>query len=359
MKKRIDSIQALRFLACLCIFTHHCYITEYVYWGVSVFIVLSGFLMYLNYAQRAALSLSPGACLRFSVKKLRRLYALHVLAMLPILALEIYTKQEPAHILCESAASLLLVQAWSPEYAFSLNGVAWYLSVALFLYFAFPYILHLVKRLRRRTGAYAALGAVFAAQLAIGLAAAPLCRLVYGGIDGGFMRWFGYVFPPVRCLDFAAGCILGRIFVSRHEEKRVSRAAVGARELGCAVLIAAAIFLFRRCSAVEALGAIAPAALFLPFACALVYLFADGKGVFPRMLTNRVTVFLGNISAAFFLIHQDVIRLCYMALDRLGLTLEQCRPILFFGSGALALALSWGYERLYSRLSTASRGKMA
>ena len=42
MKKRMDSMQALRFLACLCIFAHHCYITEMVYWGVSVFFVMSG-----------------------------------------------------------------------------------------------------------------------------------------------------------------------------------------------------------------------------------------------------------------------------------------------------------------------------
>lgn len=93
MNKRMDTLQALRFLACLCIFAHHCYIIEYVYWGVSVFFVLSGFLMAYNYYGRPALSLSPLASLRFSIGKVGKLYPLHVLALLPVLALNIYFRE--------------------------------------------------------------------------------------------------------------------------------------------------------------------------------------------------------------------------------------------------------------------------
>ena len=92
MKKRMDSMQALRFLACLCIFAHHCYITEVVYWGVSVFFVMSGFLMCCGYYDRYSASLDPAVSLRFSLKKLWKLYPLHVLTMLPILALDIYMR---------------------------------------------------------------------------------------------------------------------------------------------------------------------------------------------------------------------------------------------------------------------------
>ena len=160
MKKRMDSMQALRFLACLCIFAHHCYITEVVYWGVSVFFVMSGFLMCCGYYDRYSASLDPAVSLRFSLKKLWKLYPLHVLTMLPILALDTYmrpsTGMTNGFIIAETAANLLLVQAWLPKYAFSLNGVAWYLSVSVLLYFLFPYILACIRTYRSRETAFAA-----------------------------------------------------------------------------------------------------------------------------------------------------------------------------------------------------------
>ena len=88
MNKKIDSLQALRFIACLCIFLHHCYLIKMVYWGVSLFIVLSGFLMCLSYYDRYDAPLSPLVSLRFSLGKIRKLYLLNVLTMLPVLALD-------------------------------------------------------------------------------------------------------------------------------------------------------------------------------------------------------------------------------------------------------------------------------
>lgn len=76
-----------------------------------------------------------------------------------------------------------------------------------------------------------------------------------------------------------------------------------------------------------------------------------------RLLTNRATIFLGGISASFFLIHQDVIRITYMLLDRLGLTLEQSKPILFFACGAASVALSVIYERLEAAVKRRIHGR--
>lgn len=361
MKKRMDSMQALRFLACLLVFAHHCYITELGIVGVSVFFVLSGFLITYGYYERYSASLSPAVSLLFSLKRVGKLYPLHVLTMLPILALDIYMRPSTGmtgeYIVAETAANLLLVQAWMPKYAFSLNGVAWYLSVSLLLYFLFPYILACIRAYRSRRAAVAACVVLFAVQIGLCALAVPLGRALYGEDKLGFAFWFGYIFPPVRAIDFAVGCNLGYIFLTRRANEGESRRAGAAMTLGAAALLAAAIWIFTCGRGFLAREEFSAAVIWLPFAALAVYLFALGTGLVPRVLTNRVTVFLGNMSAWFYLIHQDVVRPGYMLLDRMGLTLEQCKPILFFACGALTLALSALWARIDARVRRSLRQK--
>ena len=80
MKKKSDSLQALRAVACLTVFLNHCYIGNIVEWGVSVFFVMSGFLLTAGRLAkgRVALSLYPLECLRFAWGKVRKLYPLFI-----------------------------------------------------------------------------------------------------------------------------------------------------------------------------------------------------------------------------------------------------------------------------------------
>ena len=361
MKGRIDSLQAVRAIACLLIFMHHCYICGTGTLGVAIFIMLSGFLMCRSYYDRS-IPRTPIGCLKFSARKIWKLYPLHILTMLPILALDIYTmKAAPqpgaAALIAEKlAASLLLVQSWSPRLASAFNGVAWYLSVSLFLYFAFPFIQRAIRRYHSRAAAWAAIAALFAFDIALGLIAVPLCTALRGGYDAGFVSWLCYMFPPARCIDFAIGCNLGYLFITR-EEKPMGRGRIAALEGACMLLLAGAWLTFRRISGTPAAAAFGNTQLFVPFSAALVYLFALDCGALPRLSTNRATVFLGGISASFFLIHQDVIRITYMLLDRLGLTLEQSKPVLFLACGAASVALSVIYERLEASIKRRIQGR--
>lgn len=349
MKKRMDTLQALRFLACLCIFAHHSYIIEFVYWGVSVFFVLSGFLMVYNYYDRYSLSLSPTVSLRFSVGKIRKLYPLHLLSMLPIIAMVIYfgknTGTDWVELTTGIVENILLIQAWSLTYAHSLNGVAWYLSACVFLYFMFPYVLSCIRSYRSRRSGFIFIAVLYACEIALAALVAPLSNAVYGGYNTVFADWFGYIFPVFRFFDFAIGCNLGYIFLTRSEREFEKRTSYALLEFACVALFIGALLIFKG-ESVLAKSEYRASVLVLPFSVAMVYLFANGKGVIPRLFTNRVTVYLGNLSAFFFLIHQDIVRLCYMLLDRAGFTLAQCKPILFFGCGALGIAASVVYDRL-------------
>ena len=51
-KKKIDSLQALRAIAFFGIFISHCGLIDFGKLGVSVFFIMSGFLMFYNYEDK-------------------------------------------------------------------------------------------------------------------------------------------------------------------------------------------------------------------------------------------------------------------------------------------------------------------
>lgn len=79
-RERIQSLQVVRALGFLGVFIAHCGVThvETGPWGVSLFFVLSGFVMVYTYYDRE-LPASWIQCIKFSAEKIRRLYPLHIL----------------------------------------------------------------------------------------------------------------------------------------------------------------------------------------------------------------------------------------------------------------------------------------
>lgn len=349
MKKQIDSIQAARTVACLVVILHHCYFTRLAPAFVSVFIVLSGFLMGYSYFERPAPSLKPVNCLRFSIKRIKKLYMLYILTLLPIMALDLYfTRPVPgsaefATIIKELILSALLIQSWSPSYAYAFNGVAWYLSTSLFLYFCFPYIIRAIRRYKSQKTALGVIILLYAVQLVLGLAAAPLSAHVHSVDAVKFESWFSYVFPPMRVFDFAIGCNLGYIFLQRDGSER--RGTVYALDVVCLSLFAVSAYIYLSGKSFLAAPALRDTQLFIPFATVFVYIFALDSGFLSRICTNKLTIFFGGLSGSIYLIHQDIIRFSYMFLDRVGLTLEQSKPILLVVCLALSVALALLYER--------------
>lgn len=138
-KGKIYSLQALRGIAFLGVFGCHVGFIDLGAWGVSVFFILSGFVMYYKYNDK---ELKCGILknLLFSIRKIRKLYFLHIITMIFALLIDKFSIRE-------IVLNILLVQTWVPDtrVAFSLNSVAWYLSVSFFLYFLFPYILCYIR----------------------------------------------------------------------------------------------------------------------------------------------------------------------------------------------------------------------
>ena len=317
--RRIDSLQTVRALAFLAILTYHSGTSSLGAFGVSVFLILSGFLMVYSYHQKT-LSCSIRDCLSFSVRKVRKLYPLHIVMLFVAFLVLLITKRITAQIgdttlstcgivlryLRFFLADVLLIQSWIPSasYYFSLNGVAWYLSVILFLYAVFPLIL---KRMQRRgfsvKGAVITAVSVYAAQIVSGLIAG---NLTVPGVYS-FSHWFTYIFPLFRLGDFVIGCCLGCLFLHRKNAPCLFAATLLELAAFAAAAVSAVVFSHRP----YLIGSdfFRFTMLNTPGAVLLIWAFANGSGALSKLLTNRSVLFIGKISAYGFLIHQPVIGL--------------------------------------------------
>lgn len=150
---QLKSMQGVRAVAFTGIFSSHCGCSDLGAWGVSVFFILSGFLMVYNYYDRE-FNCSVRNNIVFSVRKIQKLYPLHILMMLSALVFVVYSLIKDFSIrhlilyIGEIILNITLMQTWVPSSAvyFSLNGVAWFLSVMLFCMRYFRYSCQLLKR---------------------------------------------------------------------------------------------------------------------------------------------------------------------------------------------------------------------
>lgn len=306
MKKRLDSLQALRGIAFLGIFTCHCEIGLLGTWGVSIFLILSGFVLYYNYHDRF-LPTTVYECIRFSANKIRRLYPLHIImtfCMFWVVYLALmyqYSLRDVFIYLFDFVLNVFLLQSWVPidNVYFSFNGVSWYLCVCTLIYALFPCILPRIKAINTVKGNLMAIGLIYAAQLFFFY----LSTFVP---FNGFTRWFVYICPAFRVGDFVMGCCLGNIFV--NGKLKINKKYASFFEVISFLIVAVIVAHMHRIEGSDGYEWQRMGLAFALPSCAIVLLFAFCSGVISRACNNKALVYIGNISAYTFLIHQVVIK---------------------------------------------------
>lgn len=363
MKARLDRLEVLRAFACLGVFTFHAYITLLGACSVSIFIILSGFLLTYNGLDRAD-SLPRGfkGCALYSFNKMKKLYPLYFLTLL-VLALRIFLlapenpDMEQVRIFQKQFVfCTLLIQSWLPnvDWAFAFNAVGWYLSTSLLLYFCFPAILRRVKRIRSTGRAIAGMAAIYVG-MSVSAALATALYLRFAPVTwpeaGNFQQWLSYVFPIFRLGDFTIGCILGWLFCERSGKKAVSTASATAAEAASIALLIISQLLFSK-------GLVPDyfmyTMLFVPASCALIYTFATARGHISRLLDVAPVRLIAAYSVEIFLINFAVIKYAspFSTLLPLRYELQQLVFICFTFGLTLAAVIIW--RRLSRRIPVLS-----
>ena len=243
-----------------------------------------------------------------------RLYPLHIamlLLALPLLILKDQGLPLTERILDPAGKFVIdtaLLQSWVPDndIYFSLNGVSWYLSTALFLYMMFPLILFFIKKYRGIKTAVIVILITFGLQILLAFAAYLVQRNLIPKDD--LIHWFVYIFPLSRLEDFVIGCNLGYLFLQRKKMNGNGKNQGNLLEFSVIILTVIEWILYVCLIGIpeKALSAENWAGLTVIWtmtSCALVYVFALQKGILSRLLKSRPFVFLGNLSDSCFLIH--------------------------------------------------------
>ena len=265
------------------------------YAGVTIFFVLSGFVLTVNYFERFRRpNLRTGY--NYFVARFARVY--------PLYALMLFYFVVRQHAFGESIdgwwRNALALQAWDPNvyHAFSFDPPSWSISVEFFLYACFPLLVLLLGRLRSTRGLVLAAGTV-----AIGMAALAGLFAIrgWGALPwtnpASAHRWLYYM-PLTRLGDFALGMLGALLFVQSRREKWVERIgaplAIGAMVTVLALMAWPAL-LFSSWSWDVAYGV--PAAAF-------IFGLASAPTSLPaRVLSLPFFVLLGEASYAFYLVH--------------------------------------------------------
>lgn len=331
-KGKIVSIQALRALAFFGIFLSHAGATSFKWpaLGVAIFFVLSGYLMFMQYEARD-IGCSIKDNTKFSWNKIKKLYPLHIITMVLAIVLSLvriihggFTAQDIFSLLGGIVLNITLLQTWFPNSTvnFSLNGVAWYLSVTMFLYFMFPYIR---KWIKNKKNSYLAFGCVAILILEI-IVCIPL--VVVLGNDSPVYVWFMYCFPVFRMGDFFIGCCLSKRYI--EAEKNESKTWQNSIYEIVATIFTIMVFIWkeREFENPILLATQNWTTVYLLLAMMWVPLFVEKKGFITRLFTNRVTIFIGNISAYTFLIHYVITQYLNLTIGFLHVDLSCLQNIL-------------------------------
>lgn len=353
---RINALQFIRLIAFLCIFFSHA-MSEYAILGaagVSVFIILSGFLMTYNYYDR---EIKKNA-FSFSVGKIKVLYPLHIIFMLialivPVLAM-VSAKDVSSlgALIATVVCNILLLQPWVPSASvyFSLNGVSWYLGLCLFLYLIFPLVLKLMKKIRTKKAIVIGMITVFLLEAAVAVLA--YCFASETITDFFSMHWLTYIFPVSRALDFIMGCFMGLIVV------KYGRIVSKKNSLWCVLsfIAFAAVAVLCICGVpVFNLQWLNSSLLFLPVASLLIFTFSGEHIPAEKAICSKPILYLAGLTPYAFLIHQVLIDLNKYLLSG------------FFGSGGLtvginivvSMALTLLLSILYQKIVNRKRAKKA
>ena len=284
--------------------------------GVSLFFVLSGFILAYTYIDDdGALR---GTWKDFLFARFARVYPVYLFAL--VIALPIFIDISLVHpvgvmklkdTLRTAFLTPLLLQGWTPKRAWMWNGPGWSLSAEAFFYLLFPVIgVWLARQSSRRLKLV-----VFLACLAI---AAPQTVFGFsrpGGIESvtssSYGPWVAFLkfSPLIHLPQFVIGVVTGLAFVRRKEPvKNTDWLTLAVIAAITAVLVSSQRIPYLLLQG----GAMAPL-----FALA-IYSLACGGGIAGKLLAHPGTVRMGEASYALYLLHMPLSWYLTKALQLMG-----------------------------------------
>lgn len=292
--------------------------------------------MVYSYQDRSV-DISIKQIITFSLKKISKLYPLHIITMISLILLVGVTNSSMRRAIL---LNTLLLQVWTPnaQQYFSLNGVSWYLSLCVYIYLAFPFIHKIIGKLSKRWHSVMLIILTFSLQIFISILTKKTLIPIPGSDNPS--KWITYICPLFRLGDFFIGCNLGYLFLNSKNRMNQKSATF------CELAVFFLIFLTQYCRKTTFIGGewCRYSIIYLPTSVALIYLFAISNGLLSKLLTNRLMIYIGNMSPYAFLLHQVVNH--YLAKYLAGSVIRSNQYLFYSLSLLVTLFLSQVYDNI-------------
>lgn len=258
------------------------------YASVTLFFILSGFVLSYSYQNR--LLNKETLISKFYVARIARVYPIHIITFLiTILLLPIANNSFRYYFY-----NITLIQAYIPsdKYYFDFNAVSWSLSVEMFFYLLFPFLIKFRNR-------YLVLITLFLLTI----------KIINPFEAIGKTHAFLYIFPLFRLPDFIIGILLYRI------RKKYTFASIPSLTSLYQIVSVMILIIFMLLLKKVNISYRYDIYHIIPMAL-IIYSFSFSNGILGKCLSNKFLVILGESSFSLYMIHQLVIR--YM-INRVGL----------------------------------------
>ncbi|MFD9686231.1 acyltransferase family protein [Kitasatospora sp. NPDC059088] len=322
---RLPSLTGMRFFAAFMVFLFHSTLPPYTpftggtavsvthavskagWLGVGFFFVLSGFV--LTWSAR------PGDRPRqFWRRRFMKIYPNHVVTFFIALALFAYMKATWT----AGISNLFLLHTWIPDAKVfqSINPPAWSLSVEAVFYLCFPLLHRAIQRIRpERLWLWVGiLAAAVVAVPAVAYAVLPDSPAMPLKFEASVWQyWFVWQLPPFRILEFAVGILMARIVMTGRWIKFPVLPALALVAVAYVVELKWVPWLY-------AMSAVT----LIPVALLIAAMASTDIAGRPSFLRKRVFVWLGEVSFAFYLVHDITV---HVFVDRFGLSASHSAPV--------------------------------
>lgn len=302
-------------------------VAQYGNLAVNYFFVLSGFIMAIAYGPVGATGrLSKRA---YWLARVSRIYPLYFTALLLVVFVNAFVRVNPIGWV-PFLSGLLLIQAWFPSLADTLNGPGWSLSVEALFYAVFPFVLPRLLPLSSR-----ALGGVAVGSWLVGTFGYLLLALLYPvkAIPELYHAAISYG-PYMHLPTFLLGLCGGLLYLRHAPTTGNNR--TGLYFLGGGLTLLFAIANVRPVMQYAATTMLAPLFLAIIMGVALL-----NRGWLYTLLVQPRMIYLGEISYGIYILQQPVVALL-QELDPLHMGDTLGRDLVTFGG--LFLMAAFGFQ---------------
>jgi peptidoglycan/LPS O-acetylase OafA/YrhL len=339
-KTYIGTLVSLRFFAVMLIVIHHLrylFIPDLLHnenfgiLGVAFFLILSGFVISLNYPGFTQIR-EP---LNFLWNRIVRIYPLHIIGFLVCLTIFLF-RGFPVSIPV-AILNITLLQSYFPskDIYFSFNSLSWMLSTLFCFYLVFAIANYKIKYFVW----------LYLISLMVLLLSILYIETSQHGDNPWFRLWLLYIFPPNKLAIILLGVGTAKFLLKGLTQLKQLSGKIPGTVLEITALLLAADFvlwgnfthltksvlIFLRLPCIKSLELINTNYIAAPLITLFVIaVFAIEKGMISQLLKTRPFLLLGEISFSIFISHQILINYLfgYYKQDLLY-TLGQFLTVLF------------------------------